>query len=342
MDRRLIEMSSDRDQEPFLSAYFVKAPTLEFSVPQIDADVRIAGTGHMNETHAGIVLSADHALTIVPDTRRPVDWYMSQVRRVSHLLTLLMDEPTQPIAIDCVIPTLRRKTLRLYPRFPGSMLQSAMSPSRLLLHFAHVAGGFESILAKWFSSNESLTEAINLYIDGRSQDGQSTEGRFLTLSQAVEAFSRATMASTYVSSKQFKALRKPILSAVPPDVNARLKRKLEDSIGFANEYSLRDRLLQLLESLPDVLRVFVCNDPEKATTGIVKPRHFLTHHAASLRRKAFTEGALFWACERLAMLIRILLLRHIGVADDAIATGITGHIRLHQYVRAYKQEPECL
>jgi len=145
--------------------------------------------------------------------------------------------------------------------------------------------------------------------------------KFINLTQALESLHRRTVGGTYLSASEFDPIKDLLNAAVPPDVPADLKRKLSDSLEYANEYSLRKRLKELLRGLdPSTIEMLKIQDIAGTTDVIVRTRNCLTHFNESQRTTIADDiVGLHFMNERLTALLFVLILKRLGVGEGACA-----------------------
>ncbi len=285
-----------------------------------------------------ISLTARHTITIIPTMPQPVRWFIERIWRMCHLLSLLSDEIVRPERIE-VLASPDSDPLLMFYKASGAITEERRPASLLLFYCAHVVDQLGDILNRWFSASPTLTSAIHLFMDGQRQHG-SLEGRFLTLTQAFEAVSRATVSADYMAPAEYEKVKSRIIAAIPAEVASDHRASLKSRINYGNEYSLRKRLTQAVESLPPEAIECICKSTSAFVAGVVETRNYLTHYSDDLRVKALRGADLSWACERVAMLLRILLLRELGLDMALIVRQVKEHPRLLQYRQLYHSHRE--
>jgi hypothetical protein len=131
------------------------------------------------------------------------------------------------------------------------------------------------------------------------------------------------MGGTYLSVREFDPVRDVLNAAVPRDVPADLKKKLSDSLEYANEYSLRRRVKELFRGLdPSTIEMLKVQDIAATTDVIVRTRNYLTHFSESQRTTIVDDVvALHFMNERLTALLFVLVLKRLGIGEDSAAKG---------------------
>lgn len=297
----------------------------------------------VREGHAAVALTVVSPITVVADSPESLtDWFMPKMQQCSRLLALLTDHP---ISIKWVRVTLENDQSYpwvLYRTGPLNELPKDEHPFSLLFRHTDIQDSFASIVEKWFSTSHVLSSAINLFTSAHRDAGSDLEGRFLTATQSLEAFSRATTQSEYMEDAAYQEVRQILVDAIPKTVSSGHREKLKSQIRYGNEHSLRKRITGLIESLSGPAHACFCKSPEDFTAGVVDTRNYLTHLTDELRPKALTGPALFWANRKILMLLRILLLKYLGISEDVVVARIKGHGQLMQELELFKGFAECL
>ncbi len=303
-------------------------------VPAIGASV---GFGYSASTSGSITtqqLSVSPGVTISPATPQSFEWYLGVIRDVQNWLTLLVGKPVQPARIEA--STEQYRAVQVIPAWLGKRRDDPISPISVRVTLPAVRDEIEALLRKWFERSEQLRDVYNLFFGAVHAEGMYIESHYLSLIQAVEAFSRATTASAYVSPQQYEAIRAALAQAIPQDTPADLRASLQSRIKYGNEYSLRKRLNELLKSLePDTLGL-VCRDRQVYVEKVVATRNYLTHYTSELRDQAWHEGKLFHACQSLTVMLTIFLFREVGFAEQRIRDLLNGHSATRQIMALYR------
>ncbi len=290
-----------------------------------------------DHTSAGFKIS--NAFHLIPDTPQPLLWFTNTIRRLSYLLTLLTDDYVVPEAIRCEVGNESKDHCCLLYRSKEAF-DSTRPHSLCLFFYAHLESSFPQIVNKWFSFNTFLNEAIELFINAH-RDHSLPPIRFRLLAEALETFSRtATKKHSYLSRGLYRKVRKALTAVIPDFVQPDHFEVLLSRICFGNDYSLKKRVETLLESLDKDSCALIYKDHDAFVSGFKDTRNYFAHHSRNLRNKALKGGHLYWCSEKLIMLLRILLLRHIGIQEPVICSRVQAHNRLRQYIAIYLEEPE--
>ncbi|MEX0937332.1 MAG: HEPN domain-containing protein [Pirellulales bacterium] len=286
------------------------------------------------------VLRAQSFVTITPDSPQEIDWYIHQIWWFCHFLTLVTDETVSPTGIRIFFPNDDYPSWYLYRA--GKERESDEAAPMLLFRLAHLVDSFEPILKRWFSASEMLSDAIHLLMDAQRNQDHTTHGRFLLLAHAVEVASRATTFSEYMAAENYEKVIRVLNEAIPKEVESDHRASLKNKIKYGNEFSYYKRINVLLESLSEEGRKIVCKNPREFSRGIADTRNYYTHFTDELRLKALPPVPMYWAAEKLSFLLRIVLLRYLGVPEEIIVSRMTNHHRLLQRIACSKEYPEVM
>jgi hypothetical protein len=316
--------------------------TFEFQVESLDSTIGITCCFCQGGFGMNINLSVTSLFVMSPKMPQGLEWYVSHVWRVCDLLSLLTDEPTKPNSIWIKLPGYGFDICVVCPSWRPRYLADSDSPYPFLFRHENLEDSFPQIVEKWLTMNDTLKMATHLLRDGRHESGGTIETRFLLLCYAIEAFSRGTSGSEYVSESEYNQIYEALIAAIPASVKSDLRASLKKRIEFGNEYSLRKRIRTLLDSLEEETVNLVCRNRSDFVEGVVTSRNYLTHYADGLKSTTLTGSALSCAADKLLMLLRILFLKHVGIQEQLLRERISKHHRLLGDARFAKKQPECI
>jgi hypothetical protein len=142
--------------------------------------------------------------------------------------------------------------------------------------------------------------------------------------------------------EDYKKVINVMNKAIPDYVASDHRMSLKSKIKYGNEFAFHKRIKVLLETLSEKGRAIVCQDPAKFSRGIADTRNYYTHFTDELRPKKLPPVAMYWASEKLSFLMRIVLFRYLGVAEEVIVERMSTHHRLLQRIMYSKEHPEVM
>ena len=288
-----------------LKATFSKPDKIDFRIDAIQANLQLDSGLNVGRAGGGtkLTLTGYSFFDLTPDVPQSLDYFMQNVWRLCYLLTLLMDESVSPEWFRVETDDTATEQWLVYRTCkPRSDTDSAVSPLPLL-YYGHCHSEFSCILDKWFSASDIFVSAIHLFINARRGGSPIIEPRFLTAIQGVEVFSRALSPS---------------------------------------RETLANRMRALFAMLQPATCGCICVVQDNFIKGTVATRNYFTHYADDLRANALRGVELAWMTEKLLMLLRILLLKHIGIEESLIVERVKSHPMLMQHIFIWEQFRESV
>ena len=300
---------------------------LELRVDAIDSNIAFEQEVDVSGGFNKLSMEIDTRVSFRPDHPKNLDWFMSKIWRFNYLLTLLTDEQTLPVSIQYSIPDGDERP-NGWLVYKNSAVNTPIKPSpHLLFYFGNLGQRIETILEKWFSASETMADAMHLFMNAKRDLGDH-KSKLLLLAHGLEAFSRDKGNAIYMDATEYKSVINTMNSAIPDNVVHGHLSSLKNRIKFGNEYSLRKRLRGLLDELSAETHALICKSTKNFINGIVETRNYHSHYSNDLREKALQGTELAWACSKLQMMFRILLLKNIGIDEKCIRNGISNHYLL--------------
>ncbi|HEV2969851.1 MAG TPA: HEPN domain-containing protein [Pirellulales bacterium] len=316
------------------------SPPQSYRVDPLAAYIKFGVRCHLFTKHMQMGLVAEAIAEFVPDTPHPVDWFMNAMWRLCDLLTLLTDSPVRPLAIQ-----FRLDEDKLYD---GWLVYHAAKPfseekpltlAELLFGLRFFGERFAAVLDKWFGMNKPLQSSTYLFRDAHRDEG-STVGGFLKATKSVEAFSMAMGQAHYMEPAEYEQIKDSLAALIPKDADSDFRKSMLKRLKFGNEFSFRKRIKTLVRSLSEDGRAIVCKRLVDFADGVVATRNYLTHYSDDPDTKPLEPKDCFWACHKLLMLMRILLLKYIGVDEANIVVRLKNHPWLSQQIALWPNYKE--
>jgi len=257
------------------------------------------------------------------DLDAPIDLraFFALADDLGQFMTMLVGEPSYI------------KKLRLYDSgkacadvfFPSTIrTEKKIDFAEMCFPLSEISNIVQILAERWFSSLPLLEPVYDLLFGTLFGRDSFVRTKFLSLTQALESFHRRTQNATYVSPSDYSAVLDTLVAAVPENVPPPLRKKLSDSLKYANEYSLRKRIKEILAGLSqktiDVLKI---SDVGAAAELIVSTRNYLTHFDEDSRTSLVDDMVgMHYMNERLTSLLCILILKRLGMDESMAARGI--------------------
>lgn len=297
--------------------------------------------------------SLDHVaqFKLLPAATRPVVWYLDVITDLANLLTLLSESPVCPriIAASLIVEgtkgddpdeeTFADRTADCF--FPHlRVMPPSVHAFMMLFTFADVRDRLADVLTTWLTMGPFMRTAKSLFFSTIHTPSPFVDARFLSLAQALECYSRGTSSACYVSTDEYGKIEQAVTEAIPTGVPKPLRDALKSRIKYGNEFSLRKRIRELLDGLESPTIDLLCTDTDDFIAGIVASRNYLTHYSEETEEDALHGSDLYWAAEKLKMLLRVLFLKRLGFDETAIRARVHAHPTLSQFITRWRDAPE--
>jgi len=256
------------------------------------------------------------------------------IRNVGNLLSLLIGEAVQPIKVRLTVDENLHPANRYADYFLGLKTRSVNMKSEyeMPLPFAMVGeAGITTLFNNWFLREQELGPVYDLLLSTVYEPNQYVQSAFLSLTQGLESFHRRLYEGAYVPKEDYEATRKALVNAIPSVTDSKLAEKIKSMLSWGNEYSLRDRLQQLLESLDEESRSPLIDwaEPAAFVRTVAQVRNYLTHYKNSAKPAAIDSLlAMYNINQRLRALLTVLLLKHLGADEKVVAKGLALRLNL--------------
>lgn len=218
-----------------------------------------------------------------------------------------------------------REYSQIYYKQYGTPHSKAFQWFDIPFRFSEISEDFPKLLGIWFEESDELRTIYQIFFSTLVDRRSTTEYRFLALIQALECYDRSQGSSKYLSVEDYEIVRTKLCQAIPNDLPRDLKDALRSRIRFGNEWSLRKRLTNLIQSVPNSILPKIITDPKNFIARVVETRNYLTHRDPILHKDSLTSFDLLDAADKLQLLVRCVLLLRIGMKAELIANALQNH-----------------
>lgn len=345
LGKRVFKDCRDSDDESRPTGYTVSYQRPDDIVCRLASNLDLVFGSSMSMSHGRTSISLTHrsSVTMKGTPALGLEKRLQDMFKLCGVISLLSDEQTRPtwVQISLEDDNSHERHWLLYQR-ESVKVDRIHVTALLLLPGSLIYERLTSIIERWFSATDAMLNSMSLFMLVRQSGSTSESVRFLMATQALEAFSRATGQDKYMSQELYDKDVLPIINgAIPGIVEGSHRTSLKQRLKFANEFSFRKRLNLLLKGLEPSTIQCVCQDDSKFVEGVLDTRNYLVHYTDSLRPKALVGADLLWAGEKLVMLLRILLLKEVGIEESLIVQRLREHNRLMQYMHIWRNFREC-
>lgn len=276
-------------------------------------------------------------LQITPNDVKDFKWYWGMMYDLCNLLTLLIGETTfinqvKALGDDVQIGTDKttKENIELFFTQKKVRINKEVHPFEMLLPFPCISEQITEVLFLWFTKASRLRSVYDLFFGTFYNPGMYLQFQFLSLMQALESYHRVTKDGKYLSNTDWKPFRTILANAIPAELDNGHRESLKSRIKYGNEYSLRKRIGELLGSLDKETLSRLSPSNKYFTSVLVDTRNYLTHYDNELKDVALKNADLYWANQRLKILISLLLLKEIGIQEKLILNQMTENNKIRQ------------
>jgi hypothetical protein len=259
-------------------------------------------------------------LTLTFEGGVSLDRGIELVRQLRNLMALLMHRPVQEAGVRGAIggeaDDKESMTVDIfYPSFAHDRSAGPLELGDMLLPLGSIGTDLGSIVAKWFSANETMVQVLDLYFAASQSIELFPETRFLLYVQALEAYHRLRYRNFEVDPEEHAKRLAVILSSLPEQY----REWMRDGLEHSNEPSHGQRLREIYRDLRGIMDEFV-DDRKLFIYRVIKTRNHLTHSEGD---SMILEGKdLLLATTRLRLLLELCLLKEIGIGPELMKQAV--------------------
>lgn len=265
--------------------------------------------------HAGVTIAAHDSMVLADASQ--VAW------QCENLMSLLIGRQlsVRSIALkpaDAVSPGSTESPLHLIYHQRGKHDHPDLHPPQMLLPYSLVKEDFPQIVAKWFAKSEQAVLATNVFFGSQLLESPVLNVKFLAIIQAAESYHRSLGMGVYMKQDEYDAAITEFDFHMPTGIQGDHRESLKNRLRYGNEYSLRKRLTEMLNRIPDDARGRIAGDVSKFVAKVVDTRNYFTHYDHASENNALKGKDAFVASERLRILVVANLLHDLGIKDETL------------------------
>ena len=181
-----------------------------------------------------------------------------------------------------------------------------------LFTYSDIKSDVYSVVGSWLSLYDTIGPVMGLYFSAKAGAQKHTDGKFLSLVQALETFHRRTSSDTVMPSDDFQEIVQNLMNACPEEKQDWLNSRLT----YGNELALRKRISIIISEF----RKQFGNSRSRTSLSckISDTRNYLTHYDKRLENKAAKGLELWNLCQKIEAIIQLCLLKKLGFTDKKI------------------------
>ena len=230
--------------------------------------------------------------------------------RVVLLLELGARAPLVPEYLSLFRPETGQREFRLFQRRPHRTDENGFWPN-MYFTLPDIRERFGPLVTAWLKAgSEGRLDAVcELFRELLYQLGTPAY-RFLSAVSALESYHRRVIGGGWIDKKTAKEHRALMLEALP----ATHRRQWEKKLAYGHEFTLRERLGQIVDKLSHVSNYLRIDS--RFLQMVVDTRNYYHHWDRNLQERAMPPSAVGIATEKLRVLLEGLLLTEAGLSPE--------------------------
>jgi len=196
----------------------------------------------LNINHASFVF-------VEPTAPQAFAWFRTFLLELARLFSFLMGSRvclTKTVLLceegaDC--------SVELYGPTSSAVTAQDADPMRMPLSYSRFQSAAPTVFSNWFCTASEMAPVYQLLCETLPPCDMGLESVLLRLAQALEVFYRRCVKKTYAHANEYDVYLRHMTTHLPEKMPQALKDRLRNQLKYGNEYSLRNVVTQLIESL---------------------------------------------------------------------------------------------
>lgn len=304
---------------------------------------------YLQEKHSmnSVVVNARVNISISNSIDKKFTDYLGLVRLIQNFFTFAIEKSAFVIDMKGMVNEeitqneggmLNSTTIQIYYEPIGWQSNAEETFwANMLLPYSKVEQSLPELIKIWIEKEEKIKPVYDLFFANIYRPIYP-ENEFLNLTQAIETYHRGIYGGQYVKDKEYlEGLYQKLIEAIPQNIPAEFRSSLQNGkLRYANEFSLRKRLLLLCKHISEKIPVSFIRDNRTRSDfaeKIANTRNYLTHYSPELKDKAITAGAeLFEINQQLELILKICLLEELEILPEKIMEVLRNNKKNREYI----------
>jgi hypothetical protein len=291
---------------------------MDFSSKGFAIELRI-GRGFSSIDGPIIKIESHAGLKIASNKPESLDWFIREAHKIVALFSVLAGAPMFPDLVKARLEDGR--DVNVLVALNSESTCAFTSALDFFLLRGSLGDDFKEVVGKWLSLYEKIESPLGLALGIFSSSDMWLNIEFISLMQALEGLHRALMPGQYMADSEYAKVANTLSAAIPSTVCKDHRDALKAKIKYGSEYSLRKRLKELIDPLPDSIKQLVLGELTVPSKW-VDTRNYYTHWDEAGRAEALDGAGMHYAGVRMRLLLRVLYLQQIGVSEQVIVTSL--------------------
>jgi len=275
---------------------------------------------------------------IIPRKRQSLDWYVEQLFNVRDFAAMCFGLPLPLRYIELTPdgrskpPQRDRHTVRLFFRDHRSYINERRSSEYPILPLQAICQTNGDALSSWIECKDRFQQTIDLIFVLFYTEFLHVEIRFLLMMQAFEAFDRNGFPRKLITDGAFQDVYKAMMGAIPRGLPSAIRQKMDSSIKYANEPSLRQRLRHYHGLLSEELGENPFGFDMRRINKMVNTRNYYTHYPETFSEEMLTFLEMYEEADRFCVLLILSILHQMGFDMTTLRNRTSYHSRFRRFI----------
>ena len=248
-------LSGSNQARTRIRAHMNARPEFKAILPERHTIIRLESGYSTSADCTQFMLRHTAFLEIAPENPQGLSWFWNVLYELSNLLTLLTGETIhvrqfRAFGLNMKENEDRRSDdiIEVYFTKKKHHARDNISTDEMTMPLPTILDKISAILEAWFSKAETLRSPCDLFFGTFYNPTMSREFQFLALIQAIESFHRVVHGGKYLEDGEWAPHQAAMKERIPDGLESNHKESLKSRIKYGNEYSLRKRLQEIVDS----------------------------------------------------------------------------------------------
>lgn len=288
----------------------------------------------------GLDISINGWLTIRPDNCQQLEWYFKQLDVITTMLSLISGAPMVPDCINATIGSKTNEASIMATRYARKLSVSTFAES-FFMSLLEMGTDLSEVVNRWFTLSPEVEAPSKLAESVLVSGNLWPYVEFLSLMQALEGFHRALFKGNYMSENDYEPIKNDLQNAIRRNLPDVVKESLKNRIKYGYQFSLKQRLDELIGTLPEEVKRKILGREGKIPRSWIDTRNYYTHWDQEEKGRLLKEIELFDAIARMRVFLQVLYLLQMGINEKAIISVLGNASQTSQrLIRANIREKE--
>ncbi|NFR88264.1 MULTISPECIES: HEPN domain-containing protein [Clostridium] len=257
---------------------------------------------------------------------------IDKINHFRNLLTIFTSNKIESYDINFIDKD--NKSVSLIFNKMATRESTNIDPYEIFVKYNNIKDNFENILTKWYQYKEKIQPIIDYLVYVIEEDKFVVPLTFITIIQAVEAFSRRTRNNCKYNVDEHTARVNRILNDINDEEDIKW---LGDILKYTNEPSLPQRLKSMLNEMDFLIKI---NTKKKKSLccKISTTRNYYTHFSEDKKNDIMNIDEMFRLTEYFRLVLRILIFKDLGISEEVITCNLEYARREDFTIKYFKKQ----